>query len=116
YRVWGYNDETLTHQPVDLVNRYPLYGTLGSGGYIPDYTSLNETLNRFVSIYANAAFVYKKRFTVSGSLRRDASNLFGVATNNRWKPLWSAGIAYSISDEPFYRIAFLPKLRIKATY
>src|SRR5690606_18401931 len=47
---------------------------------------------------------------------RDASNLFGVKTNNKWKPLWSVGAAWAINEEPFYNWRLFPYLKLRATY
>src|SRR5690606_2037055 len=46
----------------------------------------------------------------------DASNLFGVATNNKWSPFWSAGLAWAIAKEPFYHWEAMPHLRLRMTY
>lgn len=53
---------------------------------------------------------------LSGSARWDASNLFGVKTNQKGVPLWSAGLSWRVSDELFYKIAWLPYLKLRATY
>lgn len=113
--TYGYNDNLLSFANVDFVNFYPTYID-GSSSTINNGVSFSDLLNRFVSIYANAAYTFKGRYTVSASGRRDASNLFGVSTNNKWVPLWSAGASWDISKEPFYRSAFLSYLKLRATY
>ncbi|HTN08704.1 SusC/RagA family TonB-linked outer membrane protein [Agriterribacter sp.] len=113
--IYGYNNDILTYTPVDYSNVKPTFIT-GWGSFIPDGISINETMNRFVSFYGNAAYTYLDRYTVSGSARRDASNLFGVSTNNKWRPLWSAGAGWEISKERFYKFSFLPYLKLRATY
>ena len=115
YRLYGYNSSTGTVGSVDNVNPYPDFVT-GAPSYIPAGTSVNEGIDRFVSLYANASYTWKARYTVSGSARRDASNLFGVSTNNKWQPLWSAGASWALSDESFYRLSFLPRLRFRLTW
>src|SRR5690606_20725438 len=37
-------------------------------------------------------------------------------TNEKWKPLWSIGTGWNISDEYFYNIDYLPHLRITSTF
>ncbi|MFI5136243.1 MAG: SusC/RagA family TonB-linked outer membrane protein [Sphingobacteriales bacterium] len=113
--LYGYDPNTLTFGNVDLTNTYPAYVT-GSSLFIPDYKSLTDTRNRFVSLFANAAYTYDRKYTFSASARRDASNLFGVNTNNKWNPLASAGLAWDISKEDFYKVGFLPYLKLRATY
>src|SRR5690606_18589543 len=44
------------------------------------------------------------------------SNLFGVKTNQKGVPLWSAGLAWSLADEPSYRIDWLPELQLRFSY
>jgi hypothetical protein len=63
----------------------------------------------------NAAYTYKRRYTLSGSARKDESNLFGVKTNQKGVPLWSAGFAWAISQEAFYHVAWLPELKLRIT-
>src|SRR5690606_4425631 len=70
----------------------------------------------YVSIYGNASYTYKNRYTLSGSARRDASNIFGVSTNRKWTPLWSSGVSWDVSKEPFYNIPAFSVLKLRATY
>ncbi|HWV71164.1 MAG TPA: SusC/RagA family TonB-linked outer membrane protein [Pseudosphingobacterium sp.] len=116
YRTYGYKPDILTHQTVDYVNRYPIYDNLSASSYILDNTVFSGNVDRFVSVFANASYIYKGRYTFSGSARRDASNLFGVSTNNKWKPLWSSGFAWNLSEENFFRWDALPYLKLRLTY
>ncbi|GGI29089.1 SusC/RagA family TonB-linked outer membrane protein [Pedobacter mendelii] len=114
--LYGYNPETLNSVPVDNVNAYPTYRSLSSSRYIPAAGIPSETLNRYVSVYANAGYTYKQRYTLTGSIRRDASNLFGVQTNQRWVPLWSVGGIWKIDSEPFYAMDWLNALSLRFSY
>ncbi len=114
-RRYGYDENSLTSGLVDYVNLYPSFIN-GSLSFIPDNSSMSDRLNRFVSVFANGAYTYGQRYTVSLSARQDASNLFGVRANDRWNPLWSSGLSWDISREPFYQLAFLPYLKLRATY
>lgn len=73
-------------------------------------------LNRFISYYSNIGYNYKSRYDISISARRDGANLFGVKTNDKITPLWSAGFGWAASKEQFYKVDWLPYLRLKATY
>jgi TonB-dependent starch-binding outer membrane protein SusC len=115
YRTYGFNPDILTFTNVDYTTLYPTYIN-GANRFIPAAGSFGRVTNRFVSLFTNAAYTFRSRYTLSASARRDASNLFGVATNNRWNPFWSVGAAWELSGEPFYRLAFLPYLRLRATY
>lgn len=114
-RRYGYDPSNLTTGLVDYVNRYPTFVN-GSLAFVPNPTTLNDRVNRFVSLFGNAAYTYKERYTLTGSARQDASNLFGVRANERWNPLWSTGISWILSEEPFYKLDFLPVLKLRATY
>lgn len=112
---YGYDANTLAFGLVDASTPKPTY-IRGWAGYIPDRRSLDETMNRFISFYGNIAYSFLERYTVSASARRDASNLFGVTTNNKWTPLWSVGAGWEISKERFYKSTQIPFLRLRATY
>ena len=113
--VYGFNNDLLTTSNVDFVNPYTDY-TSGYSAYVPNGLSFSETLNRFVSFYGNAAYTYKEKYTFSASARKDASNLFGVNTNDKWKPFWSAGAAWDISKEKFYSLSSLPYLKLRTSF
>lgn len=118
FTLYGYNDNTLTYNTtVDFYKRYPVYDNLSANSSVTNpVIELSEMIQRFVSAYANASYQYKGRYVLSGSARRDASNLFGVATNDKWSPLWSVGFKWNLSDERFYHMKFLPKLAMRLTY
>lgn len=113
--TYGYNDDVLTVSNIDFVNPYPTFIN-GYPQYIPNSLSFSGTFNRFVSLFGNAAYTLKDRYTLTASVRKDASNLFGVNANDKWLPFWSAGIGWDLSKEHFYPLHFLPHLRLRATY
>lgn len=113
--AYGYAENPLLATNVDFRNTYPNFVT-GNEMQIPGGIGLDHTLNRFVSTFANVAYTYNTRYTLSASARRDASNLFGLNTNDKWKPLWSAGLAWNIDQETFYKLDILPRLKFRATY
>lgn len=114
--VYGYLEDPLTYGNVDFTTSYPNFIT-GSTSQIPSSAnSLSNTQYRFLSFYANAGYIYKGKYRLSGSVRKDGSNIFGANTNDQWNPLWSAGIGWSVSDESFYNIKWLPVLSLTATY
>ena len=116
YTLYGYLADPLSYRKVDFVNYYPTYVTGGYetiGGAPYNYSS---TINRFVSLYGNAGYTYRQKYILSGSMRRDGSNIFGASTNDKWKPLWSAGMAWKISRESFYKAGWLPQLGLRLTY
>ncbi|WP_257670010.1 SusC/RagA family TonB-linked outer membrane protein [Parapedobacter tibetensis] len=115
YRIYGYDDAVLTFGNVDYTRQYPNFVN-GSLSFIPNSQNMESGTTRFASFFANGAYEYDQRYTVSFSARRDASNLFGLNTNDQWNAFWSAGVAWEISNEQFYKIDNLPYLRLRATY
>ncbi len=115
-RTYGYNDDLLTYNSqVNYSTTYTGYDKVRS--VIP-YSNSNFSglFNGNVSYYSNAAYTYRSRYTLSGSARFDQSNLFGVSTNQKGVPLWSAGISWIIDQESFYKLAWLPSLKLRMTY
>ncbi|WEK18583.1 MAG: SusC/RagA family TonB-linked outer membrane protein [Candidatus Pedobacter colombiensis] len=131
--LFGYNANSLTIKPADL-------SLLGNSNYIPDYTDImvsglegfafDQTMfeqffkesysdDRFVSYYANGAYTYNDKYTVTGSLRIDQSNLFGEDPKFRYTPLWSSGLSWNIRNENFMKdVKWMDelKLRVAAGY
>lgn len=116
----GYNKSTGKYDT--SLNYTATYNTNPSGSstlynaYYSYNSNVNGILNRFISYYSNIGYNYKNRYDLSISARRDGANLFGVKTNDKITPLWSAGLGWTISKESFYRASWLPYLRMSATY
>lgn len=113
--AYGFNNDLLTTSTTDFLNSYPNYVT-GYESYVQNGISFSETLNRFISFYGNGAYTYQEKYTLSASARKDASNLFGVNANDKWKPFWSIGGAWEISKEDFYSFPGLSYLKLRASW
>ncbi|SIO03239.1 SusC/RagA family TonB-linked outer membrane protein [Chitinophaga niabensis] len=115
-RSYGYDENRLSTSLVDYINTFPQYGNRGPA-FIPagsnDYA---KTTDHFVSFFGNAAYTYDSRYTISMSGRRDAANQFGVDVNDQWKPFWSAGGSWNISNEPFFKVKAISYLKLRVTY
>lgn len=117
YRSYGYNAENLNSSLMDFVTRYPVYGSLSGASTIPlTGFGFGRTVSRLASGYVNAAWSYRNRYTLSGSARKDASNLFGVSSNNKWAPFWSAGLAWDMNRERFFKTNTVQQLKLRVTY
>lgn len=114
-RYYGYNPPTKSSVAVDPTRQYPNFVT-GVPDYIPQNRELRNKNARFVSLYSNAAYTFADKYTVSGSFRRDASNLFGLSTNEQWNPFWSAGASWNIARENFYSLSWLPVFKLRGSY
>jgi TonB-linked SusC/RagA family outer membrane protein len=112
---YGYDGDRLLFQHVDYINpvRNPISGANQYIPYLGDYGSWQ---NNFISQFANAAYSFKNRYTINASARRDASNQFGLTTNEKWNPLWSTGLSWSIAEEPFFSSNWVSSLRLRTTY
>jgi TonB-linked SusC/RagA family outer membrane protein len=114
--VYGYNETIGTAS--SFINYNTFYSTNpNSYGFIPSLPG-NEIKNttRYISFYANGSYTYLDKYVFSISGRKDGSNIFGVNTNQKITPLWSTGLKWNIDNESFYKVNWLPKLAIRATY
>lgn len=115
-QAFGYDDQVLTYNnQLDYTTRYPV---LPRGSvYLPQPDmAISDMIDRYLSWFANASYTLKNKYLISGSARYDASNLFGVKTNQKGVPLWSVGAGWTLSNEQFYHAAQLPYLKLRATY
>ncbi len=115
--IYNYNTNPSFHGVVDYLKEYRDFVT-GTSKTIPGAPreTSTETYNRTISVYSNASYTFRKLYSFSASARKDAANIFGVSTNDKWKPLWSAGMGWQISGERFYHFSALPFFRLKLTY
>lgn len=116
----GYNaDNGTVNMNLNFNTSYPLTPsgstTFANSDYAPGGAD-KKTLYRYVSYFANAAYTYNNLYTFTISGRKDGSNIFGVKTNQKVTPLWSAGLGWNISGESFYHSTWLPFLKLRATY
>jgi TonB-dependent starch-binding outer membrane protein SusC len=115
YIYYGYKEDPIGFTVVDHVNRYPTFVT-GDQQRIGGPPAFFKTNNRFLSFYGNFSYSFLERYSITASARKDGSNLFGASTNDKWNPLWSAGVGWELSKEKFYHLQWLPILKFKATY
>ena len=115
-RIYGYDKEHNTiNGSIDYKNYYPQYSNPGSRR-IPNNSYLDGATDHFISYYANAGYSFRQLYDLTGSIRIDEANLFGAEANQKGTPLWSAGAAWKLSNEPFYHIHWLPYLKLRVTY
>lgn len=117
FRIIGYNDDVLTYQSVfDYLTRY-VTQPRGTSVRLPAPAfSLSDLTDRYLSYFSNASYSLDNKYTLSGSIRWDASNLFGVKINQKGVPLWSLGGSWVISNEAFYNTPAIPYLKARLTY
>ncbi len=113
--LYGYNEKTLTFGQIDFTTEYPILNG-NTTQIIPHGSSLWHNKTNFISFFANASYTYKRKYSISASGRRDASNLFGLRTNDQWNPFWSIGASWDVSEEAFIANSVIPYVRIRATH
>jgi hypothetical protein len=120
-RRYGYNDQTLTwatqmdYRTAFPRNMYPnnAFSIESSFSTIYNYWMRQD---RYVSTFGNASYTFDNKYDVTGSWRLDRSNMFGESPEYRQVPLWSTGVAWTISNEKFFNIPAINRLRLRATY
>jgi TonB-linked SusC/RagA family outer membrane protein len=115
-RLYGYKDDLKVAATVDYLKQFPYFQAERGSAMIDNLFSTTQFRNRFTAQYTNWAYAYDQKYILSVSGRKDAANLFGVNIRNKWNLLWSAGAAWDISKEKFYKSDWMPYLKLRATY
>lgn len=116
YRQYGYDNDILSSSLVNFNTVYPSFGNLSFADVIPNNQYNLGLKDHNVSLFGQLGYDYQKRYLISITARKDASNLFGVSTNQKGTPLWSAGFAWNINEEDFYKWQNLPLLKVRLSY
>ncbi|MEJ2901726.1 SusC/RagA family TonB-linked outer membrane protein [Pedobacter panaciterrae] len=121
--LYGYNPQTgQTNSSMNFSNT-PTYAWVG--GFSPtNYTSFSagypsrgDRRRRFLSYYSNFAYTFNDKYTLSGSVRYDDYNNFGLDRKYRATPLWSGGLKWNATRENFLKDQkWLNSLAFRATY
>lgn len=115
----GYNEQAGAFTPVNILDyNSSIYGNDMLFGKRINFNTGSYGLsdNRFVSWYGNASYEYDNRYIVSGSMRLDLTNFFGTDPKYRYRPLWSIGGTWKVSNEKFFESDFINQLHIRGSY
>ncbi len=118
--TYGYNDDALTsgifpNGPGGTFKT--IQNWQGSNITIPYGNTFAYRTNRYFSSFANLAYTYLGKYTVSGSFRTDASNIIADDPKYRYSPFWSAGLGWAVHRENFMKsVSFVNRLNLRATY
>ncbi|MDH5827775.1 SusC/RagA family TonB-linked outer membrane protein [Sphingobacterium faecium] len=115
-QYYGFNPETGSYKSVPYGIAVPMLNGIMGSSAIRDPNSFQHFQNNFRSYFANVGYTYLDRYIWSGSYRKDASNLFGVKSNDRGQPFWSLGGAWIVSKESFMRYSPFDYLKLRSTY
>jgi TonB-dependent starch-binding outer membrane protein SusC len=111
---YGYDDRLLTATPVDYVTKYnTTFGNLA----VPYGQIFTNLVNKYASAFANFTYSYDSKYDLSGSFRKDNSNLFGSANDGTNVPLYSLGGKWHLKDETFLaNTDWISELNLRATF
>ncbi|NLR67895.1 SusC/RagA family TonB-linked outer membrane protein [Chitinophaga varians] len=115
-RTYNYNPDLLTFSPIDYISSFGTYQNLAGQQKVPNPQAYTGQIYRFTSYYGNVAYNVQDRYIISGSVRKDASNLLGVNTNKRGVPLWSTGFRWNINKESFFNVQAISELALRISY
>lgn len=115
YTLYGYDEENGLVSNIDFAGSYTNLAT-GNTSHIPGRSTESGQTDRYISWFSNAQYAYNDKYILSGSLRFDESNLFGVKTNQKRVPLWSVGGIWDLTKEFFQSSKWLDQLRFRATF
>ncbi len=81
-----------------------------------NYYANSLTYIRNLAFFGTASYSYQGKYTVSGTVRYEGSNMLGKSRSARWLPTWNASAAWNAQDEGWWRPTFgkwwtLAKLR-----
>ncbi len=121
----GYDDEKLTSgellndiNSARMWNGYPLsYARYFYEVSLKTTHTFSNAKDRYFSFYANGAYTYNDKYTLTASYRTDASNLITDDPKYRYAPFWSIGLGWQISKEDFMKeIDWLDRLNLRLTH
>lgn len=120
--LYGYDSEKNTHTTPpygygssDVV--WPNLFVSWRNGSLPDGHNLTYSADRYVSFYGNATYVFNDKYSLTGSVRNDASNIIVDDPKYRYSPFWSVGLGWTISRESFLeKTDWIDRLAIRATF
>lgn len=113
FRAYGYDDRLLTS---GIVNYTTQYNTADGKFTVPNVQGYTDQRDRYTSVFGNFTYTYKEKYSVSGSVRKDDSNLFGISKEYKNVPLWSAGAMWRAASEGFIAKDWLNTLNFRMTY
>ena len=115
--LYNYDPQLLTYS---LIDAGALSNFRGQWGYASfgqqNFAYISELINRYVSVYSNAAYTYDGKYMVSGSIRWDKTNLFSTGSKYQKRPIWSVGAGWNVDREKFFHVSWVNMLKLRASY
>ncbi|AXY74779.1 SusC/RagA family TonB-linked outer membrane protein [Paraflavitalea soli] len=101
---------------VNFDTLYNMYEALLPPMALPGKPYTREAFDYFRSYFAIAGLALHGRYMMTGSFRIDQSNFFGARTNALTQPLWSAGMKWRFTNEPFINISWLSEASLRTNF
>jgi len=81
------------------------------------YYGMGYKFTRFNGYSMRAAYAYKQKYSLNGTVRYDGSNKMGKSRTARWLPTWNVSGKWNVDEEAFWiKNSILSNLSIRATY
>lgn len=115
--LYNFDPDLLTYTMIDANTLNKLQGLWGWASFTQnDVASVRQLINRYVSVYSNAAYTFNDKYALTGSIRWDKTNLFSTGSKYQKKPIWSVGAAWNIDRESFINLDWLNMLKLRTSY
>lgn len=116
---YGYNEQKLVYKQVDwaALNEGVIGQLSNNPAQKQENLYVSDTHHRYISAYFNAGYSYDTRYALNASVRVEQADLFGTDPKYRYRPLWSVGASWNVSNEVFMKdISWVDMLKLRATY
>ena len=111
---YGYNDETLVGGS-QISNPYTCIW--GYDAWMQDDNEETDYQRRYLSYYGNVSYSLMSKYVLTGSVRYDDYNNFGLDRKYRATPMWSVGASWHLGYEDFISgIDWINRLTFRVTY
>uniref|UniRef100_UPI003216AD1E SusC/RagA family TonB-linked outer membrane protein n=1 Tax=uncultured Draconibacterium sp. TaxID=1573823 RepID=UPI003216AD1E len=124
--VFGYDDDKLTvgrmlsdyDSSTKMWDGYPITWAAWFFPFQLDGVhGFSYRTDRFFSAYGNMAYTYDDKYTLTSSVRTDASNLITDDPKYRFAPFWSAGFGWQLGKEDFVKdISWIDRVNVRGTF
>lgn len=98
YSSQKYRSESTSAGNTDFISDAFLWNNLNAGAGTKVVGS-TKTENNFVSYFARVNYVYKDRYILTSTVRKDGASVF--AANNKYGIFPSIALGWNLSEEPF---------------
>lgn len=117
----GYDESSLAYTPynpmllTEISDTEAVYGSFSWNSQTYNGQSYQE--DRYISFYGNVSYTYDNRYSATGSIRIDKSDLYATDPKKQNRPLWSAGGSWHVTEERFMQhLKWINLLKVRATY